>query len=150
MRHVPLERRVGLTTQSGNISMTTVLAEGDATALRALCATDFAAECFCGAWNDAAMSGTVRASSEASGCGDGRRGRCFGLRTGLRNFLRVSEAMRRQFCLLCAHTFLICGVAQRMKGTSPSRGCDWVVANGIKRAMMEFLDFINTYRRGKS
>jgi len=40
--------------------------------------------------------------------------------------------------------------AQRMKGTSPSRGCDWVVANGIKRAKMEFLDFINTYRRGKS
>ena len=31
-----------------------------------------------------------------------------------------------------------------MKGTSPSRGCDWVVANGIDRAMMEFLDFINT------
>ena len=34
MRHVPLERRVGLTTQSGNISMTTVLAEGEAMALR--------------------------------------------------------------------------------------------------------------------
>ena len=27
-----------------------------------------------------------------------------------------------------------------MKGTSPPRGCDWVVANGIKRAMMAFPD----------
>ena len=33
-----------------------------------------------------------------------------------------------------------------MKGASPSRGCGEVVANGIKRAMMEFLDFINTTR----
>jgi len=37
-----------------------------------------------------------------------------------------------------------------MKGTFPSRGCGEVVAIGIKRAMMEFLDFINTTRRGKS
>jgi len=36
-----------------------------------------------------------------------------------------------------------------MKGTSPSRGCGRVVANGIKRAMMEFPDFINTTRKGK-
>ena len=35
MRHVPLERRVGLTTQSGNISMATVLAEEDVTRLYA-------------------------------------------------------------------------------------------------------------------
>ena len=107
MRHVPLERRVGLKTQSGNISMTTVLAEGDAMALRVLCATDFAAECSCGAWNDAALSGAGSTSSEPSGCGDERRGRCFRLRTGLRNFLRLSEAMRCQFCLPCAHAFLI-------------------------------------------
>ena len=33
-----------------------------------------------------------------------------------------------------------------MKGTSPSRGCGEVVANGIKRALMEFPYFINTYR----
>ena len=37
-----------------------------------------------------------------------------------------------------------------MKGTSPSRGCGEVAAIGIKSAMMEFLDFINTTRRGKS
>ena len=42
LRGVPLERRVGLTTQSGNISMTTVLAEGDA---MALCARECAAGC---------------------------------------------------------------------------------------------------------
>ena len=114
MRHVPLERQVGLKTQSENISMTTVLAEGDAMALWVLCATDFAAECSCEVRSDAALSGTVRTSSEPSGCGGERRGRRFRLRTGLRDFLRVSEAMRCQFCLLCAHAFLICfGVAQR-------------------------------------
>jgi len=37
-----------------------------------------------------------------------------------------------------------------MKGTSPSRGCGEVAANGIKRAMMEFPDFISTTRRRKS
>ena len=37
-----------------------------------------------------------------------------------------------------------------MKGTSPSQGGSEVTANGIKSAMMEFLDFINTTRRGKS
>ena len=62
MRHVPLERRVGLATQSGNISMTTVLAEGEAMALWVLCATDFAAGCSCEVRNDAALSGTVRTS----------------------------------------------------------------------------------------
>ena len=31
-----------------------------------------------------------------------------------------------------------------MKGTSPWGGCGEVVAIGIKRAMMESLDFINT------
>ena len=85
--------------------MTTVLAEGEAMVLCALCATDFGAECSCGAWNDAALSGAGSANSEPSGCGGERRGRRFRLRTGLRDFLRLSEAMRCQFCLLCAHTF---------------------------------------------
>lgn len=105
MRHAPLERRVGLTTQGANISMTTILAEGEAIALYVLAATDFAAGCFCGEGNDAALRGAGSASSEASGCGSERRGRCFGLRTGLRDFLRLSGEMRCQFCLLCAHAF---------------------------------------------
>ena len=114
MRHVPLERRVGLTTQSGNISMTTVLAAGEAMALCALSATHFAAKCSCGERNHTALSGAGSTSSEPSGCGGERRGRRFRLRAGLRDFLRVSEAMLYQFCLLSTHAFLICfGVAQR-------------------------------------
>ncbi len=74
-------------------------------ALCALCATDFAAECSCGERNDATLSGAGSARSEASGCGGERRGRCFRLRPGLRDFLRLSEAMRCQFYLLCAHAF---------------------------------------------
>ena len=66
MRHVPLERRVGLTTQSGNISMTTVLAEGDAMALWVLCPTDFAAKCSCGGRNGTLFSGAVSMSGETS------------------------------------------------------------------------------------
>ncbi len=37
-----------------------------------------------------------------------------------------------------------------MKGTSPSRRRGEVTANGHKSAMMEFLNFIKTYERGKS
>ena len=122
MRHVPLERRVGLTTQSGNISMTTVLAVGEAMALCALCATHFAAKCSCGERNDAALSGAGSTSSEPSGCGGERRGRRFRLRAGLRDFLRVSEAMLYQFCLLSTHAFLICfGVAQRPSSAAVPR-----------------------------
>ena len=87
--------------------MTTVLAEGEAMALCALCATHFAAECFCGERNNATLRGAGSANSEASGCGGERRGRRFRLRTGLRNFLRLSEAALRQFCLLSTHAFLI-------------------------------------------
>ena len=87
--------------------MTTVLAEGEAMTLWALCATDFAAEYSCGERNDATLSGAGSTSCEASGCGGERRGRCFRLRTGLRSFLRLSEAALRQCCLLCAHAFLI-------------------------------------------
>ena len=36
------------------------------------------------------------------------------------------------------------GLVQRMKGTSPSRGCGRVVANGIKSAKMENIVFIQT------
>ena len=64
----------------------------------ALCARQCAAGCSCGAWNDAALSGAGSTSSETSGCGGERRGRRFRLRTGLRDFLRLSDAMWCQFC----------------------------------------------------
>ena len=85
--------------------MTTVLAEGDAMALWVLCATDFAATCSCGEQNGTLFSGAVSMSGETSGCGGERRGRRFQLRPGLRDFLRISEAVLRQLCLLCAHVF---------------------------------------------
>ena len=85
--------------------MTTVLAEGEAMALRVLCATDFAATCFCGEQNGTLFSGAVSMSGETSGCGGERRGRRFRLRPGLRDFLRVSETALGQFWLLRAHTF---------------------------------------------
>lgn len=74
-------------------------------ALCAMCATGFATACSCGGRNSAALSSAVNVRSEASGSGGDRRGRRSRLRPGLRNFLRLSEAMWCQFCLLCEHAF---------------------------------------------